>query len=469
MLVTGERVGDNASSIGFSVFKPGQRDRQRLARDRGGRLRRQRLRAARHRRRRGPLRGRGRASHPARDLARGGQRLGRRRGDGVRLPPPRLSADRAAQSTRDGPSADGSGRRAVAWACRILADEGYQDLTLGHVSARDAQRPERMWIKRRGVTLAEVTPADVIEFDLGADLRDASDEMHLEAVLHTEVYRRRDDVGAIVHGHPPYATAFGATDADLLHLTHDAVMFDRRGRRLRRQRRSDHRARAGLRGRRGARRALGGAAAKPRRAGRPARPGVDGAGGGDPRAGADAAVDRRDAGRPAADRADAGRRPQPPQVHTTASSTSTGRPGFATCAGAASTTGWSGCRERGRGSRSTATPRELVVPAQELLLDMLRERLGLTGAKRSCDVQVCGTCTVLVDGAAGELVHLPRLRRGRARGADDRGLRRAARSSPSSSAPSTERAALQCGFCTPGFVLTLKALRDAGELATART
>jgi ribulose-5-phosphate 4-epimerase/fuculose-1-phosphate aldolase len=51
--------------------------------------------------------------------------------------------------------------------------------------------------------------------------------MHLEAVLHTEVYRRRDDVGAIVHGHPPYATAFAATDAELLHLTHDAVMFDR--------------------------------------------------------------------------------------------------------------------------------------------------------------------------------------------------------------------------------------------------
>ena len=189
-------------------------------------------------------------------------------------------------------------RERVAWACRILADEGYQDLTLGHVSARDAQRPERMWIKRRGVTLAEVTPADVIEFDLGADLRDASDEMHLEAVLHTEVYRRREDVGAIVHGHPPYATAFAATDADLLHLTHDAVMFDRGVAVYDGSRRSDHRARAGLRRRRGAGRALGGAVAKPRGAGRPARPGVDGAGGGDPRAGADAAVDRRDAGRP---------------------------------------------------------------------------------------------------------------------------------------------------------------------------
>ncbi|MQA73801.1 MAG: hypothetical protein GEU88_05555 [Solirubrobacterales bacterium] len=122
---------------------------------------------------------------------------------------------------------DGDIRAQVAWACRILANEGYQDLTLGHVSARDRERPDRMWIKRKGVTLAEVTPGDVIEFELGDDLRDASDEMHLEAVLHTEVYRRRADVGAIVHGHPPYATAFAATDADLLHLTHDAVMFDR--------------------------------------------------------------------------------------------------------------------------------------------------------------------------------------------------------------------------------------------------
>ena len=50
--------------------------------------------------------------------------------------------------------------------------------------------------------------------------------------------------------------------------------------------------------------------------------------------------------------------------------------------------------------------REVVrdVPPQELLLDFLRDRLGLTGAKRSCDVQVCGACTVLVDGQPGELV-----------------------------------------------------------------
>jgi L-fuculose-phosphate aldolase len=134
---------------------------------------------------------------------------------------------KAARPSNAAAEAGAEVRTEIAWACRILATEGYSDLTLGHVSARDPERPDRMWIKRRGVTLAEVSAADVIEFELGADLRDASDEMHLEAVLHTEVYRRRADVGAIVHGHPPYATALGATDAKLLHLTHDAVMFDR--------------------------------------------------------------------------------------------------------------------------------------------------------------------------------------------------------------------------------------------------
>jgi aerobic carbon-monoxide dehydrogenase small subunit len=108
-------------------------------------------------------------------------------------------------------------------------------------------------------------------------------------------------------------------------------------------------------------------------------------------------------------------------------------------------------------------PRELVVPAQELLLDTLRERLGLTGAKRSCDVQVCGTCTVLVDSEpVSSCTYLTCDADGRevltiegfAASAEFAEFERAF----------TERAALQCGFCTPGFLLTLKALRDAGEL-----
>jgi L-fuculose-phosphate aldolase len=111
----------------------------------------------------------------------------------------------------------------VAWACRILASQGYEDLTLGHVSVLTADGV--MYIKRKGVALSEVTPGDVLVFPVDADLADAPADMHLEAVLHTEVYKRRPDVRCVIHGHPLYATAFGATDARLETLTHDAVLF----------------------------------------------------------------------------------------------------------------------------------------------------------------------------------------------------------------------------------------------------
>lgn len=112
----------------------------------------------------------------------------------------------------------------VAWSCRILADQGYQDLTLGHVSARGDDE-HTVYIKRRGVALGEVTPEEIVAFDLDGDLSQMPRDMHLETVLHTEVYKRRPDVRCVVHGHPPYATAFSATDADFEFLTHDGVLF----------------------------------------------------------------------------------------------------------------------------------------------------------------------------------------------------------------------------------------------------
>lgn len=108
-------------------------------------------------------------------------------------------------------------REQVACACRILAAEGYADLTLGHVSGRG--QDGEIWIKRKGVALDEVDSDDVVA------LEEPDAVLHLETVLHTGVYRARADVGAVVHGHPPYATALGATAADLALLTHDGILF----------------------------------------------------------------------------------------------------------------------------------------------------------------------------------------------------------------------------------------------------
>jgi L-fuculose-phosphate aldolase len=114
-------------------------------------------------------------------------------------------------------------REQVAWACRILATGGHGDFTLGHASARgdDGQ----VLMKRNGVGLEEVNPDDVLTIDLEGRHLAGEGRIHLESVLHTEVYKARPDVGAVIHTHPPYTTALGATDAKLELINHDAVLF----------------------------------------------------------------------------------------------------------------------------------------------------------------------------------------------------------------------------------------------------
>lgn len=115
-------------------------------------------------------------------------------------------------------------RERVATACRIIALEGYVDLTLGHVSARNPGA-RTIWIKRKGPALDEVSPDDVIELDIDDPSALERADYHLESVMHTEVYRMRPDVGSVIHGHPVYGTALGSTDGQLQLLTHDAVLF----------------------------------------------------------------------------------------------------------------------------------------------------------------------------------------------------------------------------------------------------
>jgi aerobic carbon-monoxide dehydrogenase small subunit len=105
--------------------------------------------------------------------------------------------------------------------------------------------------------------------------------------------------------------------------------------------------------------------------------------------------------------------------------------------------------------------RTIDVAPNELLLDVLRERLGLTGAKRSCDVQVCGTCTVLVDGQpVSACTYLAAEAEGREITTIEgfRGTSDFARIADAF----TRRAASQCGFCTPAMVLTIHALLEEG-------
>lgn len=103
--------------------------------------------------------------------------------------------------------------------------------------------------------------------------------------------------------------------------------------------------------------------------------------------------------------------------------------------------------------------REIEVEPHELLLDVVRDRLGLTGAKRSCDVQVCGACTLLLDGRPVSSCTLPAFE---ARGREVltiEGLAQNGKLHPLQEA-FIEHGGFQCGFCTPGMILTAKTLLD---------
>ena len=106
------------------------------------------------------------------------------------------------------------------------------------------------------------------------------------------------------------------------------------------------------------------------------------------------------------------------------------------------------------------------VPAEELLLDFLRNRLGLTGAKRSCDVQVCGACTVLLDGQPVSACCTLAVQ---AEGAEVTTIEGLAEQPEFVLLEDAfmRHAALQCGFCTSGMLLTTSALLAAGDLTSA--
>ncbi|PYN00240.1 MAG: (2Fe-2S)-binding protein [Candidatus Rokuibacteriota bacterium] len=100
---------------------------------------------------------------------------------------------------------------------------------------------------------------------------------------------------------------------------------------------------------------------------------------------------------------------------------------------------------------------EALVPVHKTLLEVLREDLALTGTKHGCELGECGTCTVLVDGQPVlSCLALPLETEGR-RITTIEGLADGARLHPLQQA-FAELGAAQCGYCTPGILLTAAAL-----------
>jgi carbon-monoxide dehydrogenase small subunit len=108
----------------------------------------------------------------------------------------------------------------------------------------------------------------------------------------------------------------------------------------------------------------------------------------------------------------------------------------------------------------------LDVPPHALLLDVLRDWLDLRGAKRSCDLEVCGACTVLVDGAPVSACSYLAVEVDGREVLTVEGLGTPDALHPLQAA-FIEHGAVQCGFCTAGMLLTAKALLDEDPHPTA--
>lgn len=105
------------------------------------------------------------------------------------------------------------------------------------------------------------------------------------------------------------------------------------------------------------------------------------------------------------------------------------------------------------------TPLDLEVESRRRLAELLRRDLGLLGTKLSCEVQVCGACTVLVDGLpVSSCTYLAVDVDGRSVTTIE-DLAREGELDPVQQA-FVDAGAVQCGFCTPGFVLAATALLD---------
>jgi aerobic carbon-monoxide dehydrogenase small subunit len=104
-------------------------------------------------------------------------------------------------------------------------------------------------------------------------------------------------------------------------------------------------------------------------------------------------------------------------------------------------------------------PTEFLCSAGQTLLDALRDELGLTGSKEGCGSGDCGACTIVMD---GDMVCACLVLAGEAEGrtiGTVEGIAEGSQLHPVQQ-KFLERGALQCGFCTPGFIVASKALLD---------
>jgi len=111
----------------------------------------------------------------------------------------------------------------LAVGCRVLAMEGHNDITLGHMSLRDPQR-RGLWLKKAKRGLDEIFSADdFVLIDFEGKVVGGEGPLHSEWPIHTEIMKARPDVNVVGHTHAHYSVLFSAAEQDLAALNHEGA------------------------------------------------------------------------------------------------------------------------------------------------------------------------------------------------------------------------------------------------------
>jgi L-fuculose-phosphate aldolase len=108
---------------------------------------------------------------------------------------------------------------------KILVSQGQDDFTRGHISVRVPGDPSLFFMKAHSIGLDEITMENILTINLDGEVVAGSARRHSEVYIHSEIFKARPDVNAIVHTHPPYSIALSATGRPMQRYSQPAALF----------------------------------------------------------------------------------------------------------------------------------------------------------------------------------------------------------------------------------------------------
>ncbi len=108
---------------------------------------------------------------------------------------------------------------------KILHRLGFGDMTRGHLSVRVPDRPDRFYMKAHSIGFDEITEGNILTVDLDGKVVSGTARLHSEVFIHSEIFRARPDVAAVIHAHPTNTIALSALKTPIRPLSQGGAVF----------------------------------------------------------------------------------------------------------------------------------------------------------------------------------------------------------------------------------------------------